>query len=207
MIYNKNALQGFTLGMLAALIVVSLGIAPVLAYQDDQPPPATDRAPAPQASAPKGFGGPSPLVIPAAAFTSDGTDPDGFFFNFNGYIDGTGSACLKAPVYLPRGVMVYGVYASLYDNYTSDIFVDLRRVDKNSGQGDVMASLSTVSNSTSIQQRKDLTIDYPVIGDLYSTFAYFVTTCLHSADHRLYSVRIYYRYHQVHLPLVLDDFN
>jgi len=34
----------------------------------------------------------SPLVIPAAGFSSEGTDPDGFCFNFAGYVDGNGTA-------------------------------------------------------------------------------------------------------------------
>ena len=132
----------------------------------------------------------SPLIIPAADFSSDGVDPDGFFFNFVGYVDGNGTACLKAPAYLPNGATVVSVYASLYDNTTSDIGLNLRRVNITNGESDVMGSLATSSSGTSLQQRYDTSIDYPVIS--YPTYAYYVTTCLNSVDHRLYSVRIYY---------------
>jgi hypothetical protein len=132
----------------------------------------------------------SPLVIPAAAFSSDGSDPDGFFFNFAGYLDGNGTACLKAPAYLPDGVTVTDLYASLYDNSTSDIFVTLRRVDVSSGTSDNLAEVSSTSASSSIQSRQDNTINYADVS--YPLYAYYVTTCLNSVDHRLYSVRIYY---------------
>jgi hypothetical protein len=133
----------------------------------------------------------SPLVISAADFSSDGFDPDGFYFSFaGGYINGDGSACLKAPAYLPQGATVTSVYASLYDNASDDVTVNLRRVNRSTGATDVMASVSTASNSTSIQQRGDTSISYPDIS--YPTYAYYVTTCLSYANHRVYAVRIYY---------------
>jgi hypothetical protein len=133
----------------------------------------------------------SPLVIPAADFSSDGDDPDGFFFNFaGGYINGDGSACLKAPAYLPKGATISSVYASLYDNASGDVTVNLRRVNRSTGATNKMATVSTTSNSTNIQQRSDISINYPTVS--YPTYAYYVTTCLSYANHRIYSVRIYY---------------
>jgi hypothetical protein len=133
----------------------------------------------------------SPLVISAADFSSDGFDPDGFFFSFaGGYINGDGSACLKAPAYLPKGATITSLYASLYDNADGNVTVNLRRVNRSTGATNVMASASTSSNSTSIQQRSDTSISYPDIS--YPTYAYYVTTCLSYANHRVYSVRIYY---------------
>ena len=144
-------------------------------------------------------------VIPAAAFTSDGFDPDGFFFSFaGGYINGDGSACLKAPAYLPDGAIVTWVYASIYDNADGDVTVNLQRVNRSTGATNAMASVSTSSNSTSIQQRYDSSISYPDID--YPDYAYYVTTCLDYADHRIYSVRIYYYEYFIYLPLVLRNF-
>lgn len=198
MMRNKNAVRGFALGILAALVVVGLGLVPGLANGASQPP-------APQAFRPEGFSI-SPLVIPAAAFTSDGEDPDGFLFDFaGGYVNGTGSACLKAPVYLPKGVGVYAVRAYLYDNAAGNIYLYMRRVNRNTGASDVMASLRTVSDSTLIQRRQDLSIDYSHIGDLYSTYSYYITTCLDSANHRLYGVQIDYGPHHQFLPVLLRD--
>lgn len=133
----------------------------------------------------------SPLVITAADFSSDGNDPDGFYFDFaGGYVNGNGTACLKAPAYLPHGAIVDSVYASLYDNAAGNVMVNLRRVNVSTGGSDAMASFGTSSDSTSIQDSSDATISYPEVS--YPTYAYYVTTCLNYADHRLYSVRIYY---------------
>ena len=77
-----------------------------------------------------------------------------------------------------------------HDNATGNAMVNLRRVNVSSGTSDLMASASTVENSTAIQEREDLTITYPDV--LYPDYAYYVTTCLNYADHRLYSVRISY---------------
>lgn len=137
------------------------------------------------------FGGSSFVFIPAAAFTSDGNDPDGFFFDFaGGYVNGSGTACLKAPVYLPHGVTVHSVYAFLYDNAAGNVLVNLRRVDVFSGASDVMAYLGTSSDSTTIQTSRDITINHPETS--YPTYAYYLTTCLNYADHRLYAVSIYF---------------
>ncbi|NIV33037.1 MAG: hypothetical protein GWN58_27410 [Anaerolineae bacterium] len=65
-----------------------------------------------------------------------------------------------------------------------------------------MASVSTVEDSATIQQRGDPTITNPHVDD--SEYAYYLTTCLNDADHRLYSVRIYYDY-RVFLPVVLRN--
>ena len=51
-----------------------------------------------------------------------------------------------------------------------------------SQQGDI--------DSTQVQQRSDTTINYPLVD--IPTYAYYVTTCLNYAGHRLYSVRITY---------------
>jgi hypothetical protein len=138
-----------------------------------------------------GVGYTSPLVIPAADFSDDGNDPDGFYFDFaGGYINGDGTACLKAPVYLPNGVVVTSVWASLYDNAPGSVMVRMRRVDVSSGTSNVMASLGTESDSTAIQQRSDSSIGDAQID--YPSYAYYLTVCLNYAGHRLYSVRIYY---------------
>jgi hypothetical protein len=144
---SKNALPCFALGMLAAIVVVGLGVAPALARAGGPAALPASRALASQAVAPQGFGGSSPLVIPAAAFKSTGANPGGFFFYAGGDIEGTGSACLKAPVYLPDGVTVTSVNASIYDAGTGDVVVDLRRVNITSGATNKMASPATVSNS------------------------------------------------------------
>ena len=136
----------------------------------------------------------SPLVIPAAAFSSDGYDPDSMFFSFPlGYVRGNAAmdGCVKAPAYLPNGATVTSVYASVYDNDgTYNIYIKLRRVDNYTGATATMASLSSTGTSSAIRNIVDSSIDHPLID--YPQYSYYVTTCLPSYDIRLYSVRIYF---------------
>ena len=167
------------------LLVVTLIARPLTGWTQSE-----GAVPAPDTQA-SGYG--SPLVIPAADFSSDGTDPDGFSFSFSGgYIGGSSSLpCLKAPAYLPAGATVVSVWASVYDNYAPGaIQLYLRRVNVSSGVSNPLASLGTSTDSTEIQQIKDLEVNYATV--LYPDYAYYVTTCLTDVQHRLYSVRIYY---------------
>ena len=202
---TNAAWQSTRLVWLAVAILVGPGIAPLLAYASGQLEPLAPDLDGSLADEPVGTGL-SFLVIPAAAFSSDGGFPDGFFFDFDyGYLKG-GFACLKAPVYLPQGAFVDSVYASLYDNDDEhgDVAVTLRRVDVVTGSMQIMAEAGTTTESTSIQQKEDVTISYP--GVSYPRYAYFLTTCLGSTDLRLYSVRIYYAAAcRVFLPIVLRN--
>lgn len=136
----------------------------------------------------------SPLVIPAAAFSSDGYAPDSFYMWFaGGYIRGTSAhnGCVKAPAYLPNGATVTYVYASVYDNDgTYNIGIDLTRVNNGTGVTGTIASLSSTGTSTVIRNLLDASIDHPLVD--YPTYSYYVTSCLLSSDIRLYSVRIYF---------------
>ena len=191
--------------LLAVAIVMGLRIAPLLAYASEWWEPLAPDLAGPLADEPADTGL-SLLVIPAAAFSSDGGFPDSFFFDFEtGYLRGDTFACLKAPVYLPQGAFVDSVYASLYDDDEGkDVAVTLRRVDVVTGSMQIMAEAGTTTESTSIQQKEDVTISYP--GVSYPRYAYFLTTCLGSTDLRLYSVRIYYAAAcRVFLPIVLRN--
>jgi hypothetical protein len=205
--------RGFALTLLIPLVVLALAWPSLGWTQGEEPvppaPPVDDGEPrsnqeamvpadpspyAPEPGAaqqPEAAEYASPLIIPAADFSSDGQDPDGFFFDFaGGYVNGAGTACLKAPVYLPNGATIQGVWASVYDNAPGEVTVILRRADMNSGATDLMAVLSTDVDTTTLQQPGTSEISYPVVS--YPMYAYYLTTCLNSADHRLYSVRIYY---------------
>jgi len=146
------------------------------------------------------------LVIPAAAFSSDGFDANSFFFTFaGGYMYGTDvhHGCVKAPVYLPKMARVYEVWASVYDNdSTYDFVIDLRRLDNFTGATTSMANLTTSGVSTYVQTPYDLTIINPLV--LYPDYSYYVTTCLQSTNMRLYSVRIWYTEpYDLFLPMIL----
>ena len=202
---NRRAWHGVALGMLAAILMMALVIPSLVGATGRSPSPASHAAEA-LAEGPRSLGGSSPLVVPAAAFTSDGVDPDGFDFDFaGGYVDGSGSACLKAPAYLPAGATVVAVWASLRDNTAAGyITVSLRRVNVYSGDSDVMASVTTPEDSADNQQRGTSLITNPLVD--YSEYTYYLTTCLNYAEHRLYSVQIYYDFHLIFLPVVLRNY-
>ncbi|MBD3389129.1 MAG: hypothetical protein GF414_09585 [Candidatus Altiarchaeales archaeon] len=137
----------------------------------------------------------SPLIIPAADFRSDGYDPDGIFFFFSGgYAEGEhNNSCMMAPVYLPDGVTIEEIYATVYDNDSGsdvNVFVKLYRMNNYSGTTDLMAYMETTSESTNVQIIEDTTIDYPNI--LYPNYSYYLGACLQSINTRIYSVQIYY---------------
>jgi len=136
----------------------------------------------------------SPLVIPAAAFRSDGILPDSFFFPFGGgYLQGDSQnyGCVVAEVPLPSGVVVRRMSVSLYDNDALfNVGVRLRRVSNFNGSGSMMGSVSTFGTSSSVRVLTD-----PYIVDsfiAYPEFSYHLETCLSSGNIRLYSVQLYY---------------
>ncbi len=146
------------------------------------------------------------LVIPAAAFSSDGFDANSLFFNFpGGYMRGTdvGDGCVKAPVYLPKLARVYEAWASVYDNdSTNNISIDLRRLDNFTGAVTIMATMTTSGVSTYVQTPYDLSINAPLV--LYPDYSYYVTMCLLSANLRLYSVRVWYiSPYKNYLPMIV----
>jgi hypothetical protein len=144
----------------------------------------------------------SPLVIPAADFSSTGANPGNTFFFFGnelnpngGYVRGTasGEGCLKAPAYLPGGALVDEFYAYVYDNViTYTVSVGLNRVYLPTGAYDLMASVATTGMTDTIQYLGDVTVSPNEVSNLYS---YYVTTCLNGDKTRLYAARIFY-----HLP-------
>jgi hypothetical protein len=205
--YNKYALKGLMLGMAIPLLLAGFAWL-ALAH--------ADRATASQKSANtaaqpsnQGFSGGSPLVIPAAGFSSDGIDPGNYIFWFaNGAVEGvdsppTGYApCLKAPVYLPQWAEVYQFWASIYDNDASyNVGVSLRRVDNYSGVSTIMASVNSSGASTDMQSVGDYSIDEDTI--YYPDYSYYATVCLNGSATKLYSVRVWYLKHDVFLPIIM----
>ncbi len=163
------------------------------------PKPGTESQPAPGSdTGPQAVIGDynSPMIIPAAEFSSDGANPDHTFFSFpDGFVRGTGagSGCLKAPVYLPDGAVVDYFYGYIVDNESAyTVTVTLERVLAQTGAHDLMASITTSEVSPEIKYLRAPSISPNTISDL---FAYYATTCLYTENTKLYAVRIYY-----HMP-------
>ena len=140
----------------------------------------------------------SVYVLPVADFRSDGVDPDGFFFHFGGgniygKSDASGATCLMAPVYLPHGVTITDVYATVVDDST-DLYIWLRlfRLDNYSGQVLEVAYMATTVEQASsyLTTIYDATITNPDVE--YPTYSYYIGGCIPGAAIKLYSVRIYY---------------
>lgn len=140
------------------------------------------------------------VLVPAAAFSSDGYALSTYFFPFSGgYIystDNSGSLCAMAPVYLPDGVTVTAVSGYVYDNdVNANISLTLYAETYTSTGGDpTMASVSSPANNTSLQVITDTTISNAVV-DL-GTYAYYAATCLgygaSGSNNRLYAVQVFY---------------
>jgi hypothetical protein len=206
--FNRNALKGLALGLGLPLLLAALAW-PDLASPGVASAAVTNAVPGAARPIGAGFSGGSPLVIPAAAFSSDGFDPDNYRFWFStGAVEGRDSPptgnppCLKAPVYLPNWAEVYQFWASIYDNDISyNVPVLLRRVSNYDGLASVtMASVSSSGSSTTIQSVGDYTIDSPII--YYPDYSYYATVCLNGSDTKLYSARIWYTEKTLYLPLI-----
>ncbi len=139
----------------------------------------------------------SPMVIPAADFSSDGAQPDRTFFSFTeGYVRGTGAGqgCLKAPVYLPNGAILDYFYDYVYDNEsTYTVTVTLDRVRNQTGVHDPMAAIASSGTSDQIQYLG--TVPDTKTNTIDNEFSYYTTTCLYTLNTRLYAIRISY-----HMP-------
>ncbi len=143
----------------------------------------------------KNFGSSSPLVIPAAAFSTKGNNAESHnFIWFAGFVKGTAlsGGCIQAPVYLPRWARVYQMWTSFIDDDGSnDAIVTLtRRAHADLGDIDQMGWLTTSGSDTGITSFSDMSITEPLV--MLHDYSYYVTTCLASEDLKLYSVRLYY---------------
>ncbi len=143
----------------------------------------------------KNFGGSSPLVIPAAAFSTKGNNAESHnFVWFAGFVKGTAlsGGCIQAPVYLPRWARVSEMWTSFIDaDGSNDAIVTLtRRSNSTLGDVDDMASASTSGSATTVRTFHDITISDPLV--MLPDYSYYVTTCLASENLKLYSVRLYF---------------
>ena len=172
--------------VLGALVLGAMVICPIVN--------ASEGAPGDEYLA-KSFGGSSPLVIPAAAFSSKGNNAESHnFVWWAGFVKGTALAggCIQAPVYLPRWARVTSMWASFVDaDGSNDATVTLtRRANTSLGDVDGMGSLSTSGTEPVVRSFSDSSISEPLVK--LPDYSYFVSTCLASENLKLYSVRLYY---------------
>jgi hypothetical protein len=200
---SKNGWRGLGAGVLTALILVS-AVWPVLAGDQRGWQPHQFQTPTFQEPGGQNFNGGSPHMVSAAAFSSEGTDPDSYRFIFaGGYLTGTSAnnGCVKAPVYLPQGRTLSELFVSAYDNDdTYNLFLELRRVNNFTGQSNIIASVSSSGQFNGIRFLSDSTVNSS--RTLYPEYSYYLTTCLNSGQIRLYSARIYMG-SKFYLPMII----
>jgi hypothetical protein len=85
--------------LMAALLSLAIG-APAMAQNNDE----LAAVAAADEGAPVGAVIPNVLVYPASAFTSDGGNPNGFYYSWSdGFMFGTTGACVQLPITFPAG--------------------------------------------------------------------------------------------------------
>lgn len=159
----------------------------------------------PETKATRGFPGDDILVVPAAAFKSDGNSPDSRFFPFGGgYFAGTLASygCMVAPVNLPDGVIIRQFFVSVYDNdATTSFSLNLMRTNNFDGSVDTLGTVQTTISGAfaGIEILNDPSIASSFV--VRPDYSYYLTTCLFSSNIRLYSVRFHFEF-----PMFYDGF-
>jgi hypothetical protein len=192
---KQNIWHWFLAGMLAALLLAGIAFGIV----DHAKALAV---PAASADTRANIFDSSPVVIPAAAFSSDGFDPGSMFFSFwDGSLrGGNTNTCFKAPVYIPLRARMIDMWTSLYDNDPgANLWVRLFRVANYTGVVDELAYVATTGAADYIQTPWDW-IDNPSVQ--YPEYSYYLGGCAESSETRLYSVRIYYELRWIYFPIV-----
>lgn len=145
----------------------------------------------------------APLVVPAAAFRSDGINPDQLRYQGNlGILQGQDAenAYAVAPIYLPEGVTVTSVQASIFDGFLEggacdgvgkeDAAAWIFRVVNSTGETQQMAFFTTSGSSASIQHLMETSIDYPVTA--YPEYAYYAVVRLCHSAQAFHALQVFY---------------
>lgn len=146
----------------------------------------------------------SPLLIPAAAFRSDGVNPSQLQYDANlGMLRGQDSenAFAVAPIYLPEGATVASIMASIFDGLDGtgagcedpdqqDLGVWIFRVTNNTGEVSTMAFFGTTGLNAAIQHPLDSSVEYPMVE--YPEYAYYAATRVCHSAHAFHNLQIWY---------------
>lgn len=143
----------------------------------------------------KGFPATSPLVIPAAAFTTKGNDPSSHnMVWWEGYLSGTAlsGGCVQAPAYLPDNTEITSFYISYIDeDGAQNFYAWLTRTTNTTVASLVdLATMVTSGSDPSVRTLVDNSINEPIVS--LPEYSYYVSTCLPSASTKLISARIYF---------------
>ncbi|MEN8163324.1 MAG: hypothetical protein ABFS37_04280 [Acidobacteriota bacterium] len=145
----------------------------------------------------------SPLVVPAAAFRSDGLNPDQLHYAVGlGILQGQDveNAYAVAPIYIPEGATISAVQASVFDGFNGpgacdgvgyeDVAVWLYRVSNSTSEALQMAFFTTTGVSGDIQHILETSVDYPTVA--YPEYAYYAVARLCHSAHAFHTLQIFY---------------
>lgn len=140
--------------------------------------------------APEVPGGSDPLVLPAAAFASDGDTPASYYLE-GAYVAGGTNVRLRAPVYLPAGAFISNFIAVTRDENSSvNAHVYLHETPFGVlGEDLVVSHLETSGSSSEIQYPSDYSVDHQTFS---GSRMYWVEAVLPGSDIRLYSVHVFF---------------
>ena len=151
--------------------------------------------------------GPYFLVVPPAAFTSDGANPDAFRIDSGyGYLHGLyGTSNLWAPVYLPRDAVVNSLEVRLRDDDAHpghDVCVYLDRMNLDSGEYECcLAEVCSNGGSGEYVVLVERGVALITVTDLQ---AYQLNVYGLYPETYIYGMRIGYAF-QEHLPAIMGD--
>ncbi len=137
----------------------------------------------------------APMVLSAAAFHNDGEDPNGFYFNQNGYLEGDGTPVkMFAAAYLPQGATVESLTLYAVDGTDActvpSVNAWLFRVPIVEAELSQMVGVATGGASSAIQEPTSSSITNGVIDNLF--YRYFVRVDFCAATHKVLAVVIDY---------------
>lgn len=145
----------------------------------------------------------SPLVVPAAAFRSDGTNPEQLRYAANlGFLQGQDveGAFAVAPIYIPDGATISAIQASVFDGFdgpgscdgasNKNVAVWVERVNNTTGEESQMVFFNTTGINPNIQHLLDTSINFPTVE--YPEYAYFAVVKVCSSAHTFIALQIFY---------------
>lgn len=144
------------------------------------------------------------LLVPAAAFRSDGINPDQLRFGASGGIlqgQNSENAFAVAPIYLPDGATISTIMASVFDGLDisgvgceeasqQDVSVWVFRIKNSTADPSQMAFFATTGLDEDIQHFLETSVDYPTIE--YPEYAYYAVVRLCHSAHAFYNLQIWY---------------
>lgn len=138
----------------------------------------------------------APLIISAADANGDSQSSD-YFFNFGTGAYGLTDGCHMAPAYLPHGyltattVTIDNFFIFAVDNGAAgNINFNLWRKDTlDTSSPTIMATVTTIGASTSVQVLGDTTVVNPIVSEEY---AYYITWCRTDTSQSVLGFWIFY---------------